>query len=50
MKKANIFGGIKVHANKGSKSATLKISSQGLSHIYFENDSLKSNYYLVEIK
>ena len=39
-----------LNANRGSKSATLKISSQGLSHISFENDSLKSNYYLVEIK
>jgi hypothetical protein len=39
-----------LNANRGSKAATLKISSQGLSHIQFENDSLKSSYYLVEVK
>lgn len=37
-------------ANKASKSATLKIASAGLAHLSFENDTLKSNYYLVEIK
>jgi hypothetical protein len=37
-------------ANKGSKAATLKIASQGLAHLSFENDSIKSNYYLVQIK
>ena len=39
-----------LNANKGSKSASLKISSQGLAHLAFENDTIKSNYFLVEIK
>ena len=37
-------------ANKEATDATLKISSQGLSHIYFEIDNYESNYYLVEIQ
>jgi len=37
-------------ANKGSKSATLKIASAGLAHVKFERDGLVSNYFLVEIK
>lgn len=36
-------------ANKEANDATLKISSQGLSHIHFEIDKYESNYYLVEI-
>jgi hypothetical protein len=36
-------------ANKEATDATLKISSQGLSHIHFEIDNYESNYYLVEI-
>ena len=39
-----------LNANRGSKSATLKISSQGLAHIQFETDNITSKYYLVEIK
>lgn len=39
-----------LNANRGSKSATLKISSQGLAHIQFETDNIISKYYLVEIK
>jgi hypothetical protein len=39
-----------LNANRGSKSANLQISSQGLAHIEFEKDSLTSKYYLVEIK
>jgi len=37
-------------SNKGAKASHLKISSQGLAHVYFENGGYKSNYYLVEIK
>jgi hypothetical protein len=37
-------------ANKEANDATLKISSQGLSHIHFEIDKYESNYYLVEIQ
>ena len=37
-------------ANKEATDATLKISSQGLSHIRFEIDNYESNYYLVEIQ
>jgi len=36
-------------ANREATDATLKISSQGLSHIHFEIDNYESNYYLVEI-
>lgn len=39
-----------LNANRGSKSASLKISSQGLAHVSFENDTIKSNYYLVQLK
>ena len=37
-------------SNRGAKSSHLKISSQGLAHVYFEHGEFKSNYYLVEIK
>ena len=37
-------------ANREATDATLKISSQGLSHIHFEVDKYESNYYLVEIQ
>ena len=37
-------------ANKEATDATLKISSDGLAHIYFEIDNYESNYYLVEIQ
>ena len=37
-------------ANKEATDATLKISSQGLSHIHFEIDKYESNYYLVEVQ
>ena len=36
-------------ANREATDATLKISSQGLSHIHFEIDNYTSDYYLVEI-
>tara|TARA_R110000851_G_scaffold104803_4_gene222699 strand:+ start:80 stop:778 length:699 start_codon:yes stop_codon:yes gene_type:complete len=39
-----------LNANRGSKSATLKISSHGLAHLNFQKDEVESNYYLVEIK
>jgi hypothetical protein len=39
-----------LNANRGSKSAVLKISSQGLAYVSFENDGLKSTYYLVQVK
>ena len=39
-----------LNANRGSKSANLQISSQGLAHIEFEKDNLTSKYYLVERK
>ena len=39
-----------LNVNRGSKSANLQISSQGLAHIEFEKDNLTSKYYLVEIK
>ena len=39
-----------LNANRGSKSANLQISSQGLAHLEFEKDNLTSKYYLVEIK
>ena len=37
-------------ANKEATDATLKISSQGLSHISFSIDNYESNYYLVEVQ
>ena len=37
-------------ANREATDATLKISSQGLSHIHFEVDTYEANYYLVEIQ
>lgn len=37
-------------ANKGSSTASLKISSKGLAHIAFSSDDFNSEYYLVEIK
>jgi DNA polymerase III sliding clamp (beta) subunit (PCNA family) len=39
-----------LNSNRGSKSATLKISSKGLAHVSFTTDEIKSDYYLVEIK
>ena len=39
-----------LNANRGAKSSSLKVSSQGLAHASFEHDGYKSNYYLVEIK
>jgi hypothetical protein len=39
-----------LNANRGAKSSSLKISSQGLAQVSFEHDGYKSNYYLVEIK
>tara|TARA_Y100000816_G_scaffold292420_1_gene287578 strand:+ start:6595 stop:7290 length:696 start_codon:yes stop_codon:yes gene_type:complete len=39
-----------LNANRSSKSATLKISSQGLAHLNFKDTEVESNYYLVEIK
>ena len=39
-----------LNANRGSKSANLQISSQGLANIEFAKDNLTSKYYLVEIK
>jgi len=39
-----------LNANRGSKAASLQISSQGLANIQFEKDNLTSKYYLVEIK
>jgi hypothetical protein len=37
-------------ANKGSKSASMKISSKGLCHLSFTDGDFTSEYYLVEIK
>ena len=39
-----------LNANKGAKSSSLKVSSQGLAFATFEKDGFTSNYYLVEIK
>jgi len=39
-----------LNANRGSKSASLKISSQGLAHASFQTDTINSSYYLVQIK
>lgn len=39
-----------LNSNRGSKSASLKISSKGLAHVSFTTDEIKSDYYLVEIK
>lgn len=39
-----------LNSNRGSNSATLKISSQGLTHVSFLTNTTRSNYYLVEIK
>ena len=39
-----------LNANRGSKASSLKISSQGLAHASFQSDSIKSEYYLVQIK
>lgn len=39
-----------LNANRGSTKSSLKISSKGLTHLKFENDEYKSQYYLVEIK
>jgi len=37
-------------ANKDASDATLKISTQGLSHIHFNVGNYLSDYYLVEVK
>ena len=37
-------------ANREASDATLKISSQGLSHIHFQIDEYTSDYYLVEVQ
>jgi hypothetical protein len=37
-------------ANKGSSSASLKISSKGLAHVAFNSDDFNAEYYLVEVK
>ena len=39
-----------ISCQQREKDATLKISSQGLSHITFEVDDYKSDYYLVQIQ
>jgi hypothetical protein len=36
-------------ANKNASEATMKISSQGLSHLKFEGEGFVSEYYLVEV-
>ena len=37
-------------ANKASNSSVLKISTQGLSHVSFDDGEYQSNYYLVQVK
>jgi hypothetical protein len=37
-------------SNSECENAVLKVSDAGLSHVEFENDTFKSNYYLVGIK
>jgi hypothetical protein len=37
-------------ANKSSNTASLKISTQGLSHITFDDGEYQTEYYLVQIK
>ena len=39
-----------LNSNRDAKSASLKISTQGLAHLNFEVDSYKSEYYLVQIQ
>lgn len=39
-----------LNSNRSSKSASLKISSQGLAYVSFSTDEIQSNYYLVQIK
>ena len=39
-----------LNSNRDAKSASLKISTQGIAHLNFEVDSYKSEYYLVEIQ
>ena len=46
---ANIFKEV-LHANKGCESATLEVSSQGLSRITFKVDDYTSTYYLVSVQ
>ena len=43
---ANMFASI-LNANKDCESATLEVSSQGLSRIKFEIDNYDSEYFLV---
>lgn len=37
-------------SNRASKSSSLKISSQGLAHLAFDDGEYKSQYYLVQVK
>tara|TARA_R100000479_G_scaffold168964_1_gene110337 strand:+ start:333 stop:1028 length:696 start_codon:yes stop_codon:yes gene_type:complete len=37
-------------ANRGSEQCSMKISSQGLSHLSFKTDTFTTNYYLVQIQ
>jgi hypothetical protein len=37
-------------ANSDCKASSLKVSDKGLATVEFENDNLKSNYYMVTIK
>ena len=46
---ANIFKEV-LHANKECESATLEVSSQGLSRITFKVDDYTSTYYLVSVQ
>jgi DNA polymerase III sliding clamp (beta) subunit (PCNA family) len=39
-----------LQVNKDAKTAVMKISSNGLAHLIFEDDIYKSEYYLVEVK
>ena len=39
-----------LNSNRDAKSASLKISTQGLAYLNFEVDSYKSEYYLVQIQ
>lgn len=37
-------------ANKSANNSTLKISTQGLAHVSFDDGEYQSNYYLVQVK
>lgn len=39
-----------LNANRGAKSSSMKVSSQGLATVSFEHEGFKSSYYLVEVK